>query len=356
LTYRYVRTDSTPGGDGTENRTDGVHRAYGSLNEAEADALYGTTLTAPSTITCEGNAADATAVTFAGATTSAANYILVTTDPLATYGRHAGKWSASKYRIEATPSGYGTILIGEPYVWLNGLQIKAVSAPQYSAAIYDNHSGGYASKWVKISNCIVTKTGTNTDTRGILVSLQDAPAVSYVWNCISYDNANASCVGINITTASTAVYLYNNTVQNCTTGISTSSGSAIAVNTLISGCTAAGSGTWAAGTDYNATNLSSMGYTVTGGGNAHDRLSQTFTFVNEAGDDFHLGATDAGARDYGASDPGSGLFSDDIDGVTRSGSWDIGADEYVAAAAGNIAGFLMDSGPLKRLAGGSLAR
>jgi len=52
------------------------------------------------------------------------------------------------------------------------------------------------------------------------------------------------------------------------------------------------------------------------------------TFENEESDDFHLGATDTLAKDNGVSL--SGIFTDDIDGDTRSGAWDIGADEYVA--------------------------
>jgi hypothetical protein len=72
-----------------------------------------------------------------------------------------------------------------------------------------------------------------------------------------------------------------------------------------------------------------MGYTVQGGGNTHDRVDQTFTFLNEAGDDFHLAATDAGARDFGVSLAGDAnlAFQTDIDGEQRRITWDIGADE-----------------------------
>jgi hypothetical protein len=36
----------------------------------------------------------------------------------------------------------------------------------------------------------------------------------------------------------------------------------------------------------------------------------------------------------GTDDPGAGLYSDDITGTARTSVWDIGADEYVAAAGG----------------------
>ena len=65
-----------------------------------------------------------------------------------------------------------------------------------------------------------------------------------------------------------------------------------------------------------------------------NRISQTFSFVNESGDDFHLTSSDTGARNWG-TDLSSDTylpFSVDIDGQTRptgANTWDIGADEYV---------------------------
>jgi hypothetical protein len=62
----YVRTSSTTGGDGTEDRDDGATRAFPSLSAAE-DALDGNlTGAGPMTIYCStgaGTAADSTAVT-----------------------------------------------------------------------------------------------------------------------------------------------------------------------------------------------------------------------------------------------------------------------------------------------------
>jgi hypothetical protein len=56
------------------------------------------------------------------------------------------------------------------------------------------------------------------------------------------------------------------------------------------------------------------------------------------GTDYHLDATDTWARDQGADLSGdAGLpFSDDIDGETRSGSWDIGSDEAASLPSGPI--------------------
>ncbi len=50
------------------------------------------------------------------------------------------------------------------------------------------------------------------------------------------------------------------------------------------------------------------------------RINQTFTFVNAAGDDYHLSTSDAGARTYGQdlSAYTTFPFNDDIDGNTRN--------------------------------------
>ncbi len=68
------------------------------------------------------------------------------------------------------------------------------------------------------------------------------------------------------------------------------------------------------------------------------RYSQTFSFVNAAGGDYHLQSTDAGAKDFGTDLSADTVydFDDDIDGDVRTGSWDIGFDEVVSAAVGSL--------------------
>jgi hypothetical protein len=55
----------------------------------------------------------------------------------------------------------------------------------------------------------------------------------------------------------------------------------------------------------------------------------TFTFVDAAADNFHLAASDGGARGRGVdlSADASYPFSTDIDDQTRTGAWDIGPDQ-----------------------------
>ena len=79
-----------------------------------------------------------------------------------------------------------------------------------------------------------------------------------------------------------------------------------------------------------------MGYAVTGGGNTHDKVSQTISFADSANKDFHLSSSDTSAKDAGAdlSADANLAFSTDIDSTTRTGSWDIGADETSGAGGG----------------------
>jgi len=67
-----------------------------------------------------------------------------------------------------------------------------------------------------------------------------------------------------------------------------------------------------------------------------DRNSQTFSFTDASNGDFHLTASDTGARGYGTNLYNDSVyaFQTDIDGDDRGGSgaqWDIGADECVVS-------------------------
>jgi hypothetical protein len=56
------------------------------------------------------------------------------------------------------------------------------------------------------------------------------------------------------------------------------------------------------------------------------------TFVDAANGDFHLVSASAVGATAGLSDPGSGLFSDDMDGQTRTGTWNRGPDQFVTVS------------------------
>jgi hypothetical protein len=276
--------------------------------------------------------ADTTAVTIDGWTTGVNNYIKIytpnnTATEVNQSQRHSGEWNDAKYRLQSTSDVYGHIYVTEENVRIDGLQIK-VPANGNNSGIKLTPS---ANQDHRISNCIIRGPATGTTDDGITVSgSQSGAGQSLIWNNIIYDfTGSTNGTGIVVVSYDSSIRFYNNTFINCATGISATVsaplGTITTQNNLFKSCTAATSGlTGSASVDYNATDLSSLGYTA----QSHDRVSQTFTFVNEGADDFHLASNDAGAKDFGVSDSGTGLFSDDIDGQGRHAyHWDIGADQ-----------------------------
>ena len=126
-------------------------------------------------------------------------------------------------------------------------------------------------------------------------------------------------------------------------GFSYVSGTFTLTNCLATGSGAGGEDFEAAGTFANS-DFCAAGDTSDPGAGGSNRVSQTFTFVNEAGNDFHLTTADTGAKDFGTdlSADATFDFDDDINdgtmGAAKSGelfsTWDIGFDEPGDAAAG----------------------
>jgi hypothetical protein len=274
-------------------------------------------VTAPWTIWVAGAAADTTAVTISGHTTTPANYIEIKTDPTAPNGRHQGVWSTSKYRLVATAGGQIMITLSDLYVRITGLQLSCQGG---CSDLYLNTANGPATD-IRISNNILVNTIPSTSS--YIVSDTSYGTSNTVWNNLIYASGGTGGTGIRfLNTTGSQNKAYNNTIIGFTEGVH-KYGTTTLKNNLFSGCTA-DVGNGAATDTYNATtNDNTKGLSAGGTGN---RFSQTFTFAGAA-PDYLLGATDAGARTYGATDPGSGLFLDDILGMTRVAPWDIGASQ-----------------------------
>ena len=279
------------------------------------------------TIECYAMQDTTAASTGTGYTTSASYYINITSP---SSDRHDGKWNTSKYRLEAAGP---TFTNHEQYTRISYLQIYSNSGYWNEGALKNSCSVPN----ITVTHCILKTAIVNTVmvASGILkfdyISVD--PSNNYIYNNIFYDATGDYGSAIHLGDYAGNFYIYNNTFFNCTYGITTpydAETSKYAKNNLFCSVTHPIAGTWSSGSGYNATDQSSIGYTVTGGATG-DRTSQTFTFVDDDNDNFHLASNDAGARNYGTDL--SGTFTTDIDGETRSGTWDIGADEYVAAGA-----------------------
>lgn len=265
---------------------------------------------------------DTTAVdTGTGYTTSADYYINIT---VPTAERHAGIWNDSKYRL--VPSGEVTSFkLGAAYTKIIGLQVSCTTGNyDYRYAIASLATGVNS----RISQCILkNQNPSNAYRRGISIV---TAGPYYIYNNIVYGFSGTGCTGIYVDTASDKVYIYNNTVVNCAIGIDSNGyQDIVSINNITNDCTDGFSGTFDANSDYNCSDIESDAP----GANS---VTGEVIFADEANDDFHLGATDSVAINAGSGATPKSIFTDDIDGQSRPGTdldWDIGADEYVAAAA-----------------------
>jgi hypothetical protein len=309
---------------------DGGH--FDTLNHALTDEVaayanltadcHGTGSAGILTICCH-HIHDTAAATVSTAWTADANsYINIIGNPSDKTASNTGVWSADRYTLG--PSSGHALTIGEAYTRLVDMQIAAASGT-------DTYLYGITGA---AANCFVYRTiikngnASITGRRGVAFS---SSAGASIVNCIIYDFAGTGASGVYGDSADGLVRVYSTTIANCTIGIY-SGYNVVTAKNVIAQCTDGFSGSLKAGC---VNNLSSTASDVPtdAGGNSHN--SVTLTFKDAANDDYHLASSDTDAIDGGYDTSGESAplnFTDDIDGTTRS-TWDIGADEYVAAAA-----------------------
>jgi len=142
---------------------------------------------------------------------------------------------------------------------------------------------------------------------------------------VNFIQWNAEGSTINVSSGTTTGYVYNTTVIGGDRGIRTTGVGVITCkNTISHGARIA---------DFEGSAFAGSTNNASGDGTApgtNNRINQTFTFVDDLTDDYHLGLTDAGARNFGfdLNSPPDTIFDydDDID-MELIDVWDIGADE-----------------------------
>lgn len=298
---------------------------YTSLFAAEAD-LQGTNyITADQQPVIECRASSGAAETgtsqvlISGWTLDATHYLTI--ESTGAY-RHPGYWDDTKYRLSITGNAYR---VSQQYVRTVGLQIEEV------------HTGGRTAITISATDALIDKCIARTDAAGnssncVAVNGTYAPVIQ---NCLLHNRSSSGKGFTDVASSSgSGAKLYNNTFVGANDGdtaieAEVGGGNVVdARNNLFYNFGTSASGDFAATSDYNATDRATI---ATGG--ANDRVSQTFTFVNAVSGDYHLDAADTGAKDQGADLSALG-FSTDIDGATRSGTWDIGFDEVVVVSGG----------------------
>ncbi len=258
------------------------------------------------------SSADATPVLIHNYTTDSTRYINIYTTSTA---RHLGVYSSSCYRIEGTMGGSTAFAISSNYVTVTGLQMnQTYTGYGYGLNITDGVSYAVIDKcivmaagsvalrnWNNTSTGIIFKNTiaktTKTDSHGIatLSGIQ-------ILNCIAVGNGNGSGIS---RSGGTPI------VKNCYAA----SGAGVAYSASMTITTSA--------SDDGSESTATVAYSTSSGA--------YFTNVTAGSEDFHIGALSA-LKDAGTDL--SATFTDDIDGNTRptgAGTWDIGADEYIAA-------------------------
>jgi hypothetical protein len=267
---------------------------------------------------------DTTAIDINGWTTDATRYIRVT---VPTAERHDGKRNTSKYRIVGVADfAVGLLQINEDYVRCEGLALRNTSTVD-AAGIRVNG----ATTDIIFSDCIVYDCGTN----GSGFFLQTPSKVTLL-NCVSMNNGGS---GIQVGSGgATVAYAYNCTsVNNVKAGFTVA-----AFRTLHSkNCYAGGNTLDDFETPTDATHNKTTCHSEDATGNTTTAFSTSsgayFTNVTAGSEDVHIGASSA-LKDVGTDLSGDSQWvhpggNVDIDGQARS-TWDIGADEYMAAAGG----------------------
>lgn len=261
--------------------------------------------------------ADSTPVVVDGSTTSPTAYITIETDATA---RHQDGWSANYYMLTSgVGGGAGPFKCDVDYSQVYGIQFELT------------YAGGAGRNTAEMSttadSCllaynIIKNSGTNTGTiTGILFSSNHGVCYNnfiFDYNVVSTDRGIAS----QTPGGGSWARIYNNTIFDCSNGIvSLSNNRVYATNNILGGCVVGANATgFLAGTGYNTTDSSSIGYNSPP---ATDSLDATITFVSNT--DLHLDS-----QQHNNGTDLSAYFTDDIDGDTRS-NWNRGADEIVAA-------------------------
>ena len=310
---------------------DSIKADYGSLSALEAgfedsNHLNGS-LTATDTVlfaTCYTRGApDTTAMIIDFTSSGADNYFQVFTptggaESIASQ-RHDGKWDEEKCRLEVT--GDDSLYIAENYASVDGLQISSDGDANDEDCIYI--SSQTSSNEIKISNCILKSLDVDGTYYCNGLHVYDTEANLIAWNLICYGFVKGLYSnGIRIHTCSTAK-IYSSTIQNCRNGIDGQGGTIDVYNCAVFNNT----------DDFYHTAFDNISFCASDDGDGTHAVTPSnwsAVFVDYANGNFHLKSTDTDLKDAGTDLSSEGLWRD-IDGDTRSGTWDIGADEHVSS-------------------------
>lgn len=346
---RYVNTAAASGGNGTTNNTTGADRAYNSLSAAEAGLRQNLTTVTPDVadqdgattialrIYVNGSSADTTQVTFSNATwvTDATHRIEI----ILLDGAQGPKWNSSVYRLSTSP-GYavGSLRIGKAiHMDLVDLQIENTSTLDNSPFALELQNFASDVRVYRGFFRLSSTTGT-WDNANVIRSVSTTTSSLKIRNA-AVVAANGLAFHSFYTNAAATFLFYNCTFVNrggtnrvvFDAGNIDTGTTARYKNLIIQGTTGA-TGLYSASSPDEAVSI--LTQDASAPGTALD--NKTVSFVDSTNWDYHLASGDTSAKDAGTdlSADSAWAFSTDGDGATRSGSWDIGADEVAGGGGG----------------------
>lgn len=271
--------------------------------------------------------ADTTQCTIDGWTTDSTRYVRIYTDSTA---RHAGAWDTGKYRLELTTAGSpgGCITNREAHTRFEFLQVYNTKGTplQFDEGIYSEATcfvdgcivrGGWAGIDLTLGGCTCRNSVTYGGLRGGRSNNSGSPGNTWQ-NCTLIGSTVGLAIDSNVVYSTAQnVYVHGGTFGFSNLAVTTAGGIVAKTNCMSS--------------DTTATNNSGGGG-ATNCTNSVAHSTANFTNVTGGSEDYHI-PTGSALKDAGVDL--SGTFTNDIDGTTRSGTFDVGADEFAAGGGGN---------------------
>lgn len=276
-----------------------------------------------------------------GWTTDATRYIRV----FAASGSEAAMPYGGGYRIERTAPN-DCLYWDEAYVRVERISCQAsASAAAASWFCVSQATTGES----RVIGCLVRLVA-NTATSITCRHIGTGGTMIVVNTVVHSTGSTGAAIAIGKSNNTNLLYAYNCLAYRCTTAFRGNGTTGVFKNCIYDkGDITAGSHFDAAHGDsnYNAS-------TEAGVPGANSRSSQTFTFTNEVGEDFHLDSADGGAKGFGVDLSGDATypFSVDFDNASRSVPWDMGPTKAEAAGGGLVMRRRREEFGLKRRSSG----
>lgn len=336
----YVNTDGS-NGDGSSGSP--YSTLYNALNAETKDLVSNDRVLL---IYVRGTAADTTDISakleaFAGYT-DATRYLRIVGDPAQSSGAHAGLWSTSKYRLTGTSDN--VILLTDSSSRLDyrieNIQMANVGTENFRRVLHIDHHHGEV---YLIGNIIKSNLSGSPYGDNQCVRLTQETSTYKITSLYLINNVIADCKGQCVKWSSAGTgekfIAFNNTISNCgnseyqaNLNINCQTGSSEVVSVKNNLLQTSNSGDQYI-REYTCDTLAT-GNNLTGDASSPDSAyrSKTITFTDAANCDFHTSDIDSVDDGANLSADTYYAFSTDYERDTRSGDWDIGADETAGSS------------------------